>query len=308
MAKVENDANLTKGKKLKFNCLKASGQDWFYHSPNTGKTENPQYSIPVSQIPGIGDLDKSPIDPHGDIRLRRKWIRETDSKYVRLAKEGGRKDLFNYREHKPSSKGAVPYPRVDWFDHRKDHSPEIAEEQNYTTGSTYRSAYPEWYVHEVNSYRQAPSSCEKADRQIIAFDDMSHWKREAVEEEERQEKSTLVKYPLLPKIRSSKLKPVTDANGKNVDVYRTKFPEVIKKKEEGHIGQLLSMQYQREWLDEQNERKKTQKIRQTENIERGKEKVSIEQKSSKRNVKDTNSQAKDDKNVFKLSRYVISSR
>ena len=39
-------------------------------------------------------------------------------------------DLFNYREHKPSSKGAVPYPRVDWFDHRKDHSPEIAEEQN----------------------------------------------------------------------------------------------------------------------------------------------------------------------------------
>ena len=68
--------------------------DWFYHAPRTNVTEKPEKALPVSQIPGIGDLDHTPVDPHEDIHLRRKWIRETDSKYVKLAKEGGRKGKY----------------------------------------------------------------------------------------------------------------------------------------------------------------------------------------------------------------------
>ena len=37
-------------------------------------------------------------------------------------------DLFIYREHKPSSKGAVAYPRVDWFDH--DNIADVQKEPN----------------------------------------------------------------------------------------------------------------------------------------------------------------------------------
>lgn len=68
--------------------------DWFYHAPITKKTEKPEKVLPVSQIPGFGDLDNSQVDLHNDIHLRRKWIRETDSKYVKLAKEGGRKGRY----------------------------------------------------------------------------------------------------------------------------------------------------------------------------------------------------------------------
>jgi len=49
----------------------------------TSKTTVP----PTSQIPGLGDLAKAPHEVSSG--CRRKWIKETDSAYVRLAKQGG---------------------------------------------------------------------------------------------------------------------------------------------------------------------------------------------------------------------------
>ena len=67
--------------------------DWFYHAPRTekNKSKKPTEMAAVSQIPGIGDLDNSPVDLAEDVHLRRKWIRDTDSSYTKLAKAGGRK-------------------------------------------------------------------------------------------------------------------------------------------------------------------------------------------------------------------------
>ena len=43
---------------------------------------------PASQIPGLSDLGDT---PNGNMpRARRYWIKETDSEYVKLAKQGGR--------------------------------------------------------------------------------------------------------------------------------------------------------------------------------------------------------------------------
>lgn len=50
----------------------------------TSKTMLP----PTSQIRGLGDLAKAPHEAVSG--CRRKWIKETDSAYVRLAKQGGR--------------------------------------------------------------------------------------------------------------------------------------------------------------------------------------------------------------------------
>lgn len=50
-------------------------------------------------------------------RFRRKWIRDTDSKYIQLAKGGGRKNLLTYKDPPVEDKTSVGYPRVDWFDH-----------------------------------------------------------------------------------------------------------------------------------------------------------------------------------------------
>ncbi|XP_065052316.1 uncharacterized protein LOC135681672 [Rhopilema esculentum] len=257
-------SKISNGKKDNFSSQRVSGQDWFYHAPRTNKDKSTKSSqaIPVSQIPGIGDLDNSPLDLGENIHLRRKWIRETDSKYVKLAKQGGRKDIFIYREHKPSSKGAVHYPRVDWFDHENQ---SIAHDQNSTEveiPTTYKSAYPEWYIHELNEQNQRTqeqNTSIKKKQQILAFDDMSYWKREAVEQQERKVKSTPLKLPSLVKNKHSHTGMKNGSNiGSNFEQpYETKFPVISpKKKEEGSIGQLLSMQYQRDWLAEQDERKK----------------------------------------------------
>lgn len=43
---------------------------------------------PASQIPGLSELQGSPSGP--TLGSRRYWIKETDSEYVKLAKQGGR--------------------------------------------------------------------------------------------------------------------------------------------------------------------------------------------------------------------------
>ena len=65
----------------------------------------------VSQIPGLG----GPTPPSPD-SSRRNLFRDTDSDYVRLAKQGGRSDLLqnNYSDRGRSTQ-AVDYPRVDWY-------------------------------------------------------------------------------------------------------------------------------------------------------------------------------------------------
>lgn len=43
---------------------------------------------PASQVPGLSELGDS---PSGHMQgMRRYWIKETDSEYVKLAKQGGR--------------------------------------------------------------------------------------------------------------------------------------------------------------------------------------------------------------------------
>jgi hypothetical protein len=44
-----------------------------------------------SQIPGLSNIPEDSITDDNDRCFRRKWIRDTDSKYVKLAKAGGRK-------------------------------------------------------------------------------------------------------------------------------------------------------------------------------------------------------------------------
>lgn len=66
---------------------------WFYHAP--AKRQDPK-SEPVlvpaaSQIPGLN----SDLPPEDDIQ--RSLFRDTDTKYVRLAKSGGRQSKYMYQ-------------------------------------------------------------------------------------------------------------------------------------------------------------------------------------------------------------------
>ena len=66
---------------------------------------------PLSQIPGLSnEAYLSPEEPSKGL-----WIKETDSKYVQLAKQGGRPGLLCAATPEPPSEEPVGYPRVDWY-------------------------------------------------------------------------------------------------------------------------------------------------------------------------------------------------
>lgn len=83
---------------------------WFYHTPfESSKSDKPTPKPLMSQIPGINGC-------HDDTASgsTRPYYKDTDTKYVRLAKQGGRRDLLNYQEFDKRT-DAVAYPRVNWF-------------------------------------------------------------------------------------------------------------------------------------------------------------------------------------------------
>ncbi|KAG8572305.1 hypothetical protein GDO81_012011 [Engystomops pustulosus] len=93
-------------------CIK----DWFYHAPLKETEKTSKVDIPpTSQIPGLSDL----AEPHNELKTegRKKWIRETDSDYVKLAKQGGRPDLLKHVDPSPKKTQAVTYAPPDWYSH-----------------------------------------------------------------------------------------------------------------------------------------------------------------------------------------------
>eukprot|EP00794_Sanderia_malayensis_P017715 gene17715-19486_t len=275
-------------------------KDWFYHAPKAeDKSVKFATIIPASQIPGLGNHDDGPEDLTEDIHLRRKWIRDTDSKYVRLAKAGGRKDLFIYREHKPSVDGAVKYPRVEWFDH--DNAKDEAEDLE---GSTYKSSFPEWYVHdEYKRYQQEDFTPSKEKKSLLGFDNMSVWKRDALEQDERRTKSSPEKLPFLAKSKNSQSK--LKAKMKKENEQNIRFPAIptideIKSKQGSDMGQLLSMKYQHDWLDELIKKQKTGENTKGKKNQRNDKKDKDGTEGYYQNAKQEPPQ---EKPLFKLSRF-----
>ena len=84
---------------------------WFYHAPPKPEKRDRVVAPPPSQIPGLSNVSQLPPE-HQSAHL---VIRESDSKYIRLAKQGGRPDLLVMRTPEPPSCEPVGYPRCDWY-------------------------------------------------------------------------------------------------------------------------------------------------------------------------------------------------
>ena len=107
--------------------------DWYCHPANKRVEKEPIVAPPASQIPGLSTLpDDVAMETEDDRTCRRKWIRDTDTKYIRLAKRGGRQGLLAFKDPKPPAEEAVPYPRVDWFDHENAEDEETKEHSEET--------------------------------------------------------------------------------------------------------------------------------------------------------------------------------
>ncbi|XP_077997634.1 uncharacterized protein C7orf57-like isoform X2 [Glandiceps talaboti] len=104
-------------------------QDWFYHAP-AKRQEKEAINYPAaSQIPGLSGVV---VDEREDeFGTKRGYFKESDTKYVRLAKMGGRKDLLRFRSPKTLSDDPVPYPRPDWLDWDQEAGPDAGDRKVY---------------------------------------------------------------------------------------------------------------------------------------------------------------------------------
>ncbi|XP_078489573.1 uncharacterized protein C7orf57 homolog [Ciona intestinalis] len=121
---------------------KGGGQDWFYHAPSQRRAQDKMPVPPASQIPGLSADDQEAFERETGTN-KRNWVRDTDSKYIQLAKQGGRKNLltFNVKELNPDPKS---YPRVDWF----DHVPMTIEDEKKILAERQWNP-PEYMVHDA---------------------------------------------------------------------------------------------------------------------------------------------------------------
>ncbi|KAK2554298.1 Uncharacterized protein P5673_024306 [Acropora cervicornis] len=167
-----------------------STQDWFYHAPSRKTSTAAKPAPPASQIPGIGGLKDECANPEQDDRhFRRKWIRDTDSKYIKLAKAGGRKNLLAFRSPPTKADEPVPYPRVDWFDHDPPEDEEsnefqctVKQEKQHKKPNPGYSILPDWYVHlnDLSSDNdRASADAYQSQPPIIGFDNLSKWQRDS---------------------------------------------------------------------------------------------------------------------------------
>lgn len=209
--------------------------DWYYHLP-VKRSEKAVDAPPASQIPGLSHLRDTPNgNPFG---TRRYWIKETDSDYVKLAKQGGRPDLL---KHLASASGTrkgspVAYAMPDWYVHHS--KPSTGNQRQIPAFSM-----PDYMVYEEFNPGQANGSYESK-RGPFDFDMKTVWQREADELEEKKK----VKLPAINSKYPSKVG--TPVGPKDPAGSRLSFPPMPGHKNSSptNFSKLISNGYKDEWL------------------------------------------------------------
>ncbi|XP_054427259.1 uncharacterized protein C7orf57 homolog [Pteronotus mesoamericanus] len=219
--------------------------DWYYHLP-VRRSEKAVDAPPVSQIPGLSVL-RDP--PHGHTPgTRRCWVKETDSEYVKLAKQGGRPDLLVHL------------------------APEMALGTGTRKGSLAAHSLPDWYIHHskppTGSQRQVLAACVpdymvheefhptladggyESRRGPFDFDMKTVWQREAEELEKEKKK---VRLPAINSKNPSKAG--TPLGPKEPAGSRLSFPPMPGQKTSSptNFSKLISNGYKDEWLQRRPE-------------------------------------------------------
>ncbi|KAM9077339.1 uncharacterized protein C7orf57 homolog isoform 1-T2 [Megaptera novaeangliae] len=162
--------------------------DWYYHLP-VKRSEKAVDAPPASQIPGLSDLREAPSGH--TLRERRYLVKETDSEYVKLAKQGGQPDLLKHFAPGTTKGSPVAYSLPDWYVHHSQ--PPTADRRQVPAVSI-----PDYMVYEESNPDHVSGNYESR-RGPFDFDMKSVWQREAEELEKEKKKVRLPaiksKYP-----------------------------------------------------------------------------------------------------------------
>ncbi|XP_005104943.1 uncharacterized protein C7orf57 homolog isoform X2 [Aplysia californica] len=169
---------------------------WFYHAPAKKQVGTERMDAPApSQIPGIGYDDPAVMEPE---QVREMMFKETDSKYIRMAKMGGRKDLLQFHPENyggKKSEAPVGYHRNEWFyleDNRMEDEEKKTEEKK-----EWEFLLPEYMVHK--GYKPSfenPATPPSRGRAPFYTEKITE-----VEREQREGRSATDKTVRIPEIR-----------------------------------------------------------------------------------------------------------
>uniref|UniRef100_A0A8C9DT74 Chromosome 7 open reading frame 57 n=1 Tax=Prolemur simus TaxID=1328070 RepID=A0A8C9DT74_PROSS len=211
--------------------------DWYYHHP-VKRSETAVDAPPASQIPGLSHWAE-PRDGHA-LGSRRCWVRETDSEYVKLAKQGGRPDLLRHFAPVTGKGSPVAYSLPDWYIHHS--KPPTADQREVPAVSM-----PDYMVYEEFNPDHANGSYESR-RGPFDFDMKTVWQREA---EELGKEKKKVRLPAINSKYPSKVG--TPLGPKDSAGSRLSFPPMPGQKTNSptNFSKLISNGYKDEWLQQQ---------------------------------------------------------
>ncbi|XP_078544310.1 uncharacterized protein C7orf57 homolog isoform X2 [Lissotriton helveticus] len=258
--------------------------EWFYHAPlkQTEQGANAEMSVPpASQIPGLSDL----AEPHNelDTQSRRKWIKDTDSDYVKLSKQGGRPDLLKQTTPAARKSSPVSYSIPDWYTHEAMTPP--AKQTDAAV-----SYFPDYMVHEESKVEESDSKYESR-RGPFDFDMKTSWQRDADDNEKENEGDK--KHIKLPAINSSvktekttvvqnNVLPPTTTSKREHPGKKVVFPPMrtSRNSDPVNFSKLLSNGYGDDWIQQRNDRDKKAQQK-SSNTEKPKDPALSEYKKNK---------------------------
>ncbi|KAK3083152.1 hypothetical protein FSP39_015185 [Pinctada imbricata] len=231
---------------------------WFYHAPAKRQSKEP-IPVPVtSQIPGLNYELPYEEEP------QKLLFKDTDTKYVRLAKQGGRQNLLQHKENPDyRQKPIVNYPRSEWF-YLEDNALEDA--QSKEKESPYQFMVPEYMVHDT--FKPDDSGVyERPRRAPFSFDNKSAYERDGVNPTDKTVRLPEVIKPgygvrsgkpiktlKKPPLRAERARPLATAKEAQMDQERPKLkylplPESSDGTDRPKMTKLLSYTYDQEWHD-----------------------------------------------------------
>ncbi|XP_068052364.1 uncharacterized protein C7orf57 homolog [Anomalospiza imberbis] len=203
--------------------------------------KQPEKSLFPSQILGLSDLSRAPHEmPLSG--CHRKRIKETDSAYVRLAKQGGRPDLLKHYTPVVMKSPPAAYAAPVWYSH-------CANPAGIEKPRTCVSSLPDYMVHREFMADDQHGNSYETRRGPFEFDTKSVWQREA-EDKENAEKKKVKLPPISPKYPSRI--PTVSTNKEFSGENKLFFPPMPaqRKSEAVNFSKLISNGYGTDWFQQ----------------------------------------------------------
>ena len=174
-------------------------ETWFCHyTSQEDKPYNDKIKKPISQIANLNTEIEQNIS-HPDLdkkKFIRGQIRDTDSKYIKLAKSGGHKNLLQYKECHNKTQKPASYSVVEWYyDNQPDNDDKGSKEDSKQEKAVKLYQRPEWMTYADCECNRTHSARRVFERSIIGFDNMSMWERKETEKQVAKEKLRKKKEP-----------------------------------------------------------------------------------------------------------------